>query len=74
MKKQFKIYSGNVNVEYQETDEKKQMLWDAFIKWCKDYNASSGESSQNDDFQIDAPDFMAEAIDKIIKFKTKELT
>jgi len=57
--------------KYQETDEKKQMLWDAFIKWCEEHNASTGESFQNDDFQIDAPDFMAEAIDKIVVFETE---
>jgi hypothetical protein len=71
MEKQIKMYGGDMIAKYQETDEKKQMLWDAFIKWCEEHNASSGESFQNDDFQIDAPDFMAEAIDKIIVFETE---
>jgi len=71
MEKQIKIYGGDMIAKYQETDEKKQMLWDAFIKWCEEHNASTGESFQNDDFQIDAPDFMAEAIDKIVVFETE---
>jgi len=47
------------------------MLWDAFIKWCEEHNASTGESYQSDSFQIDAPEFMADAIDKIVKFDTE---
>ena len=71
MEKQIKMYGGDMIAKYQETDKKKQMLWDAFIKWCEEHNASTGESFQNDDFQIDAPDFMAEAIDKIVVFETE---
>jgi hypothetical protein len=68
MKKQIEIYGGDAIATYEETDVKKQMLWDSFIKWCKEHDASSGESCQNDDFVIDAPEFMADAIDKIVKF------
>lgn len=71
MEKQIKMYQGDMIAKYTETDEKKQKLWDAFIEWCQEHNASTGESWQNDDFQIDAPDFMADAIDKIVKFETK---
>jgi hypothetical protein len=71
MEKQIKMYGGDMIAKYQETDEKKQLLWDTFIKWCEEHNASTGESFQNDDFQIDAPDFMAEAIDKIVVFETE---
>ncbi len=69
MEKQIKMYRGDMIVKYTETDDKKQKLWDAFIKQCEEHNASSGESCQNDSFQIDAPDFMADAIDNIVKFE-----
>lgn len=69
MIKQIEMYDGRMIVKYEETNEKKQMLWDAFINWCKEHNSSTGESFQNDDFQIDAPEFMADVIDKIIMFE-----
>ncbi len=71
MTKQIEMYDGDLIAKYEETEEKKQMLWDAFIKWCKEHDASSGESFQNDDFQINAPEFMADAIDNIIVFKVE---
>ncbi len=71
MKKQIEMYNGDLIAKYQETEEKKQALWDAFIEWCKKHNASTGESYQNDDFVIDAPEFMADAIDSIVVFNTE---
>jgi hypothetical protein len=71
MEKQIEMYDGDVIAKYEETDEKKQLLWDAFITWCKEHSASTGESCQNDDFQIEAPSFMANAIDNIVKFKVE---
>lgn len=68
--KEIKIYDGDATAIYEETDEKKQQLWDAFILWCQEHNATTGESCQSDDFQVDAPSFMANAIDQIIKFDT----
>lgn len=65
------MYEGDMIAKYQETDEKKQMLWDTFIKWCEENNASSGEDFQSDNFQINAPEFMADAIDNIVKFETE---
>jgi translation initiation factor IF-1 len=32
MEKQIKMYNGDLIVRYTETEEKKQRLWDAFIK------------------------------------------
>lgn len=72
--KQIEIYDGDATASYEETDEKKQQLWDAFIAWCQEHNAITGESYQSDDFQIDAPSFMANAIDKIVKFDVKWIT
>jgi len=71
MKKKIEIHDGEMIAKYEETDEKKQMLWDAFIKWCKDHDSSTGECVQNDDFQIDAPDFIADCIDRIISFENE---
>jgi len=71
MKKQIEMYDGKMIATYEETHEKKQLLWDAFIDFCKKHNSSSGESFQNDDFQINAPEFIADVIDDIIMFKTK---
>lgn len=68
-RKEITIYDGDTILTYIENKEKKQMLWDAFIKWCKEHNTHSGESIQNDDFTLDAPEFMAEVIDDIIEFK-----
>jgi hypothetical protein len=71
MKKQIEMYNGDMIARYEETDEKKQILWDAFIKWCKEHNSSTGESTQNDSFILDAPEFIANAIDEIIVFETE---
>jgi len=72
MKKKFKIYDGDATVKYEETEEKKQELWDAFIKWCKEHGATCGEIlSQDDNCIIDAPDFMSDVLDNIVKFKVK---
>lgn len=73
MEKQIIMYDGSVIAKYTETEEKKQMLWDAFIAWCQEHNASCGDSYQNDDFQIEAPTFIANAIDKIVQFKTEDV-
>lgn len=69
MKKQFESLDGSMLIKYEETDEKKQMLWDAFIEWCKEHDSFYGESFQNDDFQVDSPEFMAKAIDDIVVFE-----
>lgn len=69
MERQIKMYGGDMIAKFEETDEKKQQLWDDFISWCKSHNSTSGESCQNDDFNIDAPLFMADCIDNIIQFK-----
>jgi hypothetical protein len=69
--KEIKMYDGDMIARYEETDEKKQQLWDAFIKWCTNHNASTGESIQSDNFVIDAPEFMVDVIDEIICFETE---
>ncbi len=71
MKKEIEMYDGDCVASYEETDENKQILWDRFILFCKTHNASTGESLQNDDFNIDAPNFIADIIDEVIVFGTK---
>ena len=71
MQKEIKLFSGDVIARYTETEEKKQALWDLFIKWCEEQNAHSGECIQSDNFVIEAPRFMAEAIDNIVKFESE---
>lgn len=71
MIKEFKIYDGDATVTYEETPEKKQQLWDEFIKFCQKHNATDGEACQNDNFLIEAPYFMLSVIDDIVKFETK---
>ena len=70
MDKEFKIYDGDAVVRYKETDEKKQLLWDRFILFCEKHNANTGESTQNDDFVINAPTFIADIIDEVAGFET----
>lgn len=65
------MYDGDMIAAYEETEEKKQQLWDTVINWCKKYNAATAESWQNDDFQIEAPSLMVDVIDEIIQFKTQ---
>ena len=73
IEREVKMYHGTVIARYDETAHKKQKLWDKMIKWCIDHNATSGESAQRDDFNIDAPDFMSEVIDDIIQFETEDI-
>ena len=65
------LYDGDSTAYFEETDEKKQLLWDKMIEFCRKHNSDTGESVQNDDFNIDSPQFMAEVIDDIIKFERK---
>jgi hypothetical protein len=70
MEKSFMVHRGGTKIVYQETEDIKQELFDAFIKWCEKYGAYSGEQlSQNDDCQIYAPEFMADTVDDIMQFK-----
>jgi hypothetical protein len=71
MLKEIIMYKGDLIAKYEETDAQKQMLWDAFIRFCQEHNSTTGESVQNDEFLIDSPSFIADAIDKIICFETK---
>jgi hypothetical protein len=69
VKRQFTIYDGHMILTLEENQEKKEALWDKFIQWCVDHQASSGEDIQSDNFVLDAPSFMAEALDEIVQFE-----
>jgi len=73
MLKEIKIYDGDCIAKYEETDEKKQQLWDAFIKWCKDGNHTCSEDFQCDSFVLNAPEFMCDVLDNIVQFKVEEV-
>lgn len=71
MEKQIEIYEGDIIAKYEETEDKKQKLWDSFIEWCEANNAYAGGCIQNDDFVINAPEFMAYAIENIVVFEAE---
>lgn len=57
-------------VKYQATNEIKDAVFNAVLKYFKDHQAFSGEViMQNDDCVIDAPEVMSSIADDIIKFE-----
>lgn len=57
---------------YEETEEIKQKVFDAVMKYFKDHEAFCGEViMQDDNCQINAPSVFADIADDIIKFQTK---
>lgn len=70
MKKQIEMYNGDMIAEYEDTPELKEAVFNKLLTWFSKVSASTGESMQNDDFNIEAPEIMAEILDDIIKFKT----
>lgn len=70
---EFDIYDGNVKVSVDITEEKKQLIVDRILQYCKDENCVSGEKlHQNDDCIINAPDVLSDIIDNILKFEYKD--
>lgn len=70
MKVQLKMYDGDMIAEYEETPELKDAVFNKLINWFQKNSAHSGEAMQNDNFNIEAPEIMADILDDIIKFKT----
>lgn len=65
----FKIYDDEVNVSVEITEEKKQLIVDRILQYCKEYNCVSGETlHQNDNCIIYAPVVLSDIIDDILKF------
>lgn len=72
MEKTFTIYRGNCTVTVEVTQEKKDKIFEAILKWCEKYNCTSGEKlCQNDDCNIEAPNLLADIIDDIMNFETE---
>lgn len=68
----FTIYDGDLKVEAEITDEKKDAIVDRIMEFCEQHNCICGESGmQNDDFQIYAPVLISGILDDIIRFKTE---
>lgn len=65
----YEIYDGDVEVTYNQDQETKNKLLDSLIKWCEKWDVSSGEDAQCDNFNIYAPDFIANALDNILQTK-----
>lgn len=71
MIKQLKMYDGSMIAEYDETPELKDAVFTKLLTWFQKTNATTGEAMQSDDFNIEAPEIMADILDDIICFKTK---
>lgn len=61
-------------IDYEETDEIKQKVFDEVIRYFEKHGAYSGEViCQSDNCIIDAPSVLARIADKIIKFKVNDV-
>lgn len=69
MKRQLLMYGGDMIAEFEETQELKDKVYEAFIKFCVDHDATSGEAQQSDDFQTDAPNFISDLLDNEFEFE-----
>ena len=57
MIQEFKIYDDNCNVKIDITEEKKTLVFEKILEWCKNHDCISGEKlCQNDKCNIDSPD------------------
>jgi len=69
---EFRIYHGDVLVNIEETEEKKQQLFDRLIKYVKDFDCINGETvHQRDECVINAPEVLSDMIDNILEPKTE---
>jgi hypothetical protein len=70
--KEFKIYDGDVIVNVEITEEKKDKVFNEILKWCEKYNCVNGEKlHQNDNCIIESPSLISDIIDNIMDFKVK---
>lgn len=68
----FTIYNGDLKVEVEITDEKKDLIINRILDFCKEHDCVCGESGmQDDDFQIYAPNLIAGILDDILQPKTE---
>lgn len=71
MEQEIETYGGDAITKYTETEDKRQLVWNRLISFCQEHNSYTGEAMQTDDFVIDAPQFVADLIDEVIRFDTK---
>ena len=72
MIKEFKIYDDNCNVKIDITEEKKTLVFEKILEWCKNHDCISGEKlCQNDECNIDSPDLLSDIIDNVLKFESE---
>lgn len=69
----FKPYD-DVEVTLEVTDKKKAQAFDKILEYCKENSCFSGETlMQDDNCLIYAPEVLADIIDDILKFETKDI-
>lgn len=68
----FKGYDGDGEITINITDEKKDLILERIIKYCKEHDCYCGETlHQSDDCLIYAPDVLSDIIDNILKPEVK---
>jgi len=73
MRKELKIYDGDVTVTYEDTPEVRDKVFERVLEYVKKYNASSGESiHQDDDCIIYAPVVLSDIVDDILEMEWKD--
>jgi len=71
MKKEIEMYNGDMIATYNDTQELRDKVFNKVMAWFTKNSFSTGESMQNDNFSIEAPEIMADILDDIICFETK---
>lgn len=70
MIKEFILYDGDLKVQIEITEEKKNAIVDRILEYCKKHDCISGETlHQDDDCIIYAPDVLSDIIDNILQPK-----
>jgi len=69
MRKQYNLYTDTI-VEYEDSEEIRNIVFDKVIDFFKEYNCFSGEIiCQSDDPQIYASELLSDIADNVIKAK-----
>lgn len=70
MRKEMKIYDGDVTVTYIDTPEVRDKVFERVLQYVKENNASSGETiHQSDNCIINAPDTLSDIVDDILEME-----
>jgi hypothetical protein len=71
MKRNIEMYGGDMVATFDDTQELRNEVFESIVRWIGRHNASSGESMQNDDFVLEAPELLCDIIDDLFQFKTE---